>query len=196
MSIVTLKRKTHAQYRNMSCNAGPLGFSINGTHRDQGYIGQTSSSRDTGTRTLNRGGNGQDGNRGHGGCCSTYPNTGNAPFMMGAATWTTRDIAHPTIIPSSVSSRSQIRTQNAWVWRPMPHTSIKPKSSVAVSCKAAADSCPQLDINSDASKPSQKLRVAADYETYIYRKTAAAIADAPVLKSRNMSCNLPPPGMK
>jgi hypothetical protein len=193
MSIVTLARKTHAKYNNMSCNAGPLGFSINGTQRNLGYIGQTSSSRDTETRTTNRGGNGQDGNRGHGGCCGTYPNNGNAPFIMGTGTWTTRDIAHPIIIPSSVSSRSQIRTQNAWIWRPMPHTSVKPKSTVAVSCKAGEDSCAQLDINADASKPSKKLRVAADYETYIYRKTAAAIADAPVLQTRNKSCNLPPP---
>jgi len=43
MSIATLKKKTQAQYRNSS--VGLPQFSINGTHRSQGYVGQTSLSR-------------------------------------------------------------------------------------------------------------------------------------------------------
>jgi hypothetical protein len=43
MSIATLKRKTQAQYNNIS--VGQHGFSLNGTHRSQGYVGQTSLSR-------------------------------------------------------------------------------------------------------------------------------------------------------
>lgn len=42
MSLATLKRKTASKYNNNSVNKV---FSINGTHRNQGYIGQTSLSR-------------------------------------------------------------------------------------------------------------------------------------------------------
>jgi hypothetical protein len=66
MSIVTLKRKTQAQYNNMSVNS-KHGFSLNGTRRSQGYIGQTSLSRSL-PRTLIRGGV----PIGHGGCCGTF----------------------------------------------------------------------------------------------------------------------------
>jgi hypothetical protein len=66
MSIATLKRKTHAQYNNISVNS-KHGFSLNGTTRSQGYIGQTSLSRSL-PRTLIRGGV----PRGHGGCCGTF----------------------------------------------------------------------------------------------------------------------------
>lgn len=64
MSIATLKRKTQTKYNNMSVNTG-TGFSLNGTTRNQGYIGQTSLSR-TLVRTLRNG----TAVRGHGGCCT------------------------------------------------------------------------------------------------------------------------------
>ena len=65
MSIVALKRKTYAQYHNNSVNGG---FSLNGTHRNQGYIGQTSLSRSF-PRTPMKGNT----PKGHGGCCGKYP---------------------------------------------------------------------------------------------------------------------------
>jgi hypothetical protein len=43
MSIATLKRKTQVKYNNMS--VGQKAFSLNGTRRSQGYVGQTSLSR-------------------------------------------------------------------------------------------------------------------------------------------------------
>ena len=43
MSIATLKRKTQTKYNNMS--VGLNGFSIVGTHRNQGYVGQPSLTR-------------------------------------------------------------------------------------------------------------------------------------------------------
>lgn len=65
MSIATLKKKTNAQYNNLS--VGKPHFSINGTLRNQGYVGQTSLSRSL-PRTLFRGSY----PRGHGGCCGTF----------------------------------------------------------------------------------------------------------------------------
>jgi hypothetical protein len=43
MSIATLKKKTQTKYNNMS--VGMHHFSLNGTLRNQGYVGQTSLSR-------------------------------------------------------------------------------------------------------------------------------------------------------
>lgn len=66
MSIATLKKKTAAKYNNNSVNS-VHGFSLNGTHRNQGYVGQTSLSRSL-PRTLMKG----TAIKGHGGCCGTY----------------------------------------------------------------------------------------------------------------------------
>lgn len=65
MSLATLKKKTAAKYNNMSVNRP--NFSLNGTRRSQGYVGQ-----DTLGRSLSR--TPMNGNvpRGHGGCCGTY----------------------------------------------------------------------------------------------------------------------------
>ena len=68
MSIATLKRKTQTKYNNMSVNSGT--FSLNGTFRNQGYVGQTSLSR-TIVRPLKNGSY----DRGHGGCCSNNEKT-------------------------------------------------------------------------------------------------------------------------
>jgi len=65
MSIATLKRKTQVKYNNLS--VGRPHFSINGTLRNQGYVGQTSLSRSL-PRTLFNG----IYPRGHGGCCGTF----------------------------------------------------------------------------------------------------------------------------
>jgi hypothetical protein len=89
MSIATLKRKTQTKYNNMSVNTKE-GFSLNGTRRLQGYVGQTSLSRSL-PRTLMRG----QTIRGHGGCCGTYLIT---PIIQSSVT-TTED---STVLKSSV----------------------------------------------------------------------------------------------
>lgn len=65
MSIATLKRKTEAKYNNMS--VGSNGFSLNGTHRSQGWVGQSMLSRSL-PRTPMKGNT----PKGNGGCCGTY----------------------------------------------------------------------------------------------------------------------------
>ena len=66
MSLAVLKRKAQTKYNNMSANS-TSGFSLNGTHRNQGYVGQTSLSR-TIIRTPHKGAT----PRGHGGQGGTY----------------------------------------------------------------------------------------------------------------------------
>jgi len=45
MSLATLKKKTASKYKNNSANLPQ--FSLNGIHRNQGFVGQTSISRST-----------------------------------------------------------------------------------------------------------------------------------------------------
>jgi hypothetical protein len=88
MSIATLKRKTQAQYNNNSVNV--KNFSINGTLRSQGYVGQTSLSRSL-SRTLMNGPT----PRGYGGCCGNYP-------MHSIVQSAVTSLNDPNIIKSSV----------------------------------------------------------------------------------------------
>jgi hypothetical protein len=66
MSLATLKKKTHTKYNNMSSNT-KSGFSLNGNHRNQGYVGQDSLSRHY-IRTVSY----NNAPHGYGGCCGTY----------------------------------------------------------------------------------------------------------------------------
>ena len=90
MSIATLKKKSQAQYKNLSVRQPQ--FSINGTHRSQGYVGQTSLSRSL-PRTLMNGAY----PRGNGGCCGSFPIK---PIVQSAVT----SVENPNIIKLSVVS--------------------------------------------------------------------------------------------
>lgn len=91
MSVATLKKKTQTKYNNMS--VGSQGFSLNGTRRSQGWVGQTTLSRSF-PRTPMKGNT----PRGHGGCCGTY-NTA-AGIIQSAVT----SLNDPTEIKSTVGT--------------------------------------------------------------------------------------------
>ena len=113
MSIVTLKRKTQVQYNNMSVNS-KTGFSLNGTHRSQGYIGQTMLSRSL-PRTPMKG----NVAKGHGGCCGKYPKYG---IIQSAVT----SLNDTSIVKSSVQTTyGMLRTHYKWIWRPQPYSTTK-----------------------------------------------------------------------
>lgn len=114
MSLATLKRKTNAQYRTLSSNTPQ--FSLNGTHRNQGYIGQSTQSRFI-IRTLMKG----NVIRGHGGTDGRYPVL---PIVKDLSTFTVND---PTVIKSSVlGTKGMMDTKYRWIRRPQPYTSVKP----------------------------------------------------------------------
>jgi hypothetical protein len=122
MSEATLKKKTQYNYHNNSVNRGHQGFSLNGTHRSQGWVGQDLRGR-TLVRTLNRGG----ANRGHGGCCGKYPR----PFVIPSEI---RSTENPYIVkPSVVNTDGMLRERFAWIWRPAPYASVKRDSNHGVS---------------------------------------------------------------
>jgi hypothetical protein len=117
MSIVTLKRKSQAQYRNISHT--PDGFSLNGTHRSQGFVGQTSLSRSF-PRTIMKGSTA----KGSGGCCGKYPQ-GN---IIQSGVNSLEDIH---IVKKSVlSTHGLIDTKYRWIRRPKPYATVKPDTRI------------------------------------------------------------------
>jgi len=119
MSIVTLKRKTQVQYNNMS--VGKPNFSLNGTRRSQGYVGQTSLSRSLPKTPMK-------GNVacGHGGCCGTFRKM---PIVQ-----TVNPIAvtlnnTKVIKPSVINTNGLINTKYRWVKRPQPYSTVKPDNN-------------------------------------------------------------------
>ena len=118
MSIATLKKKTFAQYNNMSVNS-KNGFSLNGTHRNQGYVGQNVISRSL-PRTLMKG----DTIKGHGGCCGFYP-------MHSIIQSAVNSQENPNIVKSSVLNNSgMIASKYRWIRRGKPYTSVKPDNTL------------------------------------------------------------------
>lgn len=116
MSIATLKKKTLQSYKIMS--SGFRTFSLNGTHRSQGFVGQTSLSRSLPKTPMK-------GNVacGHGGCCGKYNIT---PVVQSAVI----SLNNPNVVKSSVINTSgMIETKYRWINRPQPFAVVKPDSN-------------------------------------------------------------------
>ena len=112
MSIATLKKKTQAKYNNLS--VGQKQFSINGTTRNQGYVGQTSLSRSLIHTPLKNAVP-----RGHGGCCGTFlKNNIKASEIC--------SLEDNTFVKSSVlSTKGLLATRYRWINRPFPNAVVK-----------------------------------------------------------------------
>jgi hypothetical protein len=116
MSIATLKRKTQTKYNNMS--VGEKQFSLNGTLRNQGYVGQTSLSRSL-PRTLMKG----NVAKGHGGCCGKFLQT---PIVQSGLI----SLNDPTVVKSSVlGTQGMINTHYRWIKRGEPFSTVKPDTN-------------------------------------------------------------------
>ena len=116
MSIATLKKKTAKSYKIMS--SGFSSFSLNGTHRSQGYVGQTCLSRSL-PKTMMKG----NVACGHGGCCGTYKIT---PIVQSAVT----SLNNPNVVKSSViTTTGMIENKYRWAKRPEPYAIVKPDSN-------------------------------------------------------------------
>jgi hypothetical protein len=114
MSIVALKRKTEALYKNLS--VGQKNFSINGTTRNQGYIGQTSLSRSL-THTPHKGFSA----KGSGGNSGEYDTSVDIPASEICC------LEDTSVVKKSVlSTKGMLATKNRWITRPFPHSSVKP----------------------------------------------------------------------
>lgn len=89
MSIATLKKKTGYLYNSQS--VGYKNFSLNGTHRSQGWVGQTMLSRSL-PRTLARG----NVNCGHGGLYGSY-NDNIHPITSGLVNWNDNQVIKSSV---------------------------------------------------------------------------------------------------
>lgn len=145
MSIATLKKKTYAKYHNMSVGS-PDGFSLNGTHRNQGYIGQTSLSRFL-SRTTMRG----TAPKGYGGCCGFYNKT---PIVTSAVT----SQENSNIVKkSSLNNKGMLDTRYRWARRPAPFSSTKPDNNINLNTqKQYIENKKKCTINNVTSHISQQ----------------------------------------
>lgn len=126
MSIVTLKHKTASKYNNNS--VGFKNFSLNGTTRSQGWVGQDSRSRTlikTPMKNTTPKGTG-------GGCCGQYP----IHIVNPSDIFTTN--VNSVIKPSVLSNYGSIRTHYRWIWRPQPFTTVKPDSNISLNNSSGA----------------------------------------------------------
>jgi hypothetical protein len=120
MSIVALKRKTAALYNNLSVNQKQ--FSINGTTRNQGYVGQTSLSRSL-IHTPCKGAVFKDYN-------GRYAN----PNIHASETNSLED---NTVVKKSVLSfKGMLATRERWINRPFPNSVVKPDAGKNVNDQA------------------------------------------------------------
>ena len=129
MSLATFKKKTRAQYHNMS--VGRVGgFSLNGTRRSQGYVGQDMLGRHL-QGSLMRGNT----LRGHGGCCGSYPirpivQTLSIPFPTNPANGSTAS-NNPKVVKKSVlDTNGHIMMKYRWIRRPQPYATVKPDANM------------------------------------------------------------------
>lgn len=149
MSIATLKRKSQAKYNNMSVGS-TNGFSLNGTHRSQGYVGQTSLSRSLPRSLMN-------GNtlRGHGGCCGTYR-------IMPVVNNEIKSLNNNSVIKSSVSNtEGMIDTKYRWIRRPYPYAVVKPDNTMNLNTQADYIN----KVKKETIKESDDCHVTADCNT-------------------------------
>lgn len=151
MSLAVLKRKAQTKYNNMSANSSS-GFSLNGTHRNQGYIGQTSLSR-TIIRTPHKGAT----PKGHGGCCGTYPTN----IIKESTTCSTEDAS--VVKSSSINTHGLIDTK--YKWTPQ-YNHVKPDSNqnngyqsiyVTNLAQKEIDCCAKIDASSNAVYTSSRI---------------------------------------
>ena len=129
MSLATLKKKTLTKYNNMSVGSKNGGFSLNGTRRSQGYVGQTMLGRHFPSTPMR-------GNvaRGSGGCCGTYFNgtivQSGVCFPTNPVTGSSANNDPNVVKPSVLETRGLIQTKYRWAKRGYPHSAVKPDTTL------------------------------------------------------------------
>ena len=145
MSLATLKRKTQTKYNNMSVGT-TTGFSLNGTRRSQGYVGQTSLSR-TIIKTPHNG----TVPRGHGGT--------NGEFIKTIRKNSTINCLNDSSVvkSSSMGTTGMMMTRYKWIRRPQPYTTVKP------------------DVNNNTGSQSQQIQKVSQKTQQSLRKSECNI---------------------
>jgi hypothetical protein len=204
MSIATLKKKIKAiynnphigdkygnyskmpavrmnSYNNKNGNIS-AGFSLNGTHRSQGYVGQTMLSRHF-PQTPMRG----NVARGSGGCCGTYNNNIIKPCV--------NDLNNPNIVKSPVlNTNGFIHEHYKWIWRPQPFTRVKPDNTNNLNTQESyikhlankETSCVDLSNNLIQQKPCYRNTIKNNSTKLVCTKSHTAnITKPPIINKVN-----------
>jgi len=193
MSIVTLQRKTYAKTGISHQN----GFYLNGTHRSQGYVGQTNLSRHFTYTHMRHGAP-----VGHGGCC-----TSNNPYMQLPAVTSLED-TH-VVKPSTLSTSGMIRTKYRWIRRGEPFAVVKSSANNQTDYltklkKRAVDecnltkknnvvigtcrSCPNTDITTKSGVFSNHCRICNATETVSKKTLPGAMSQSDYLEKLHKTC--------
>lgn len=116
MSLATLKRKTAAKYNNLSVSKPQ--FSINGTLRSHGWVGQSVVSRSLPRTTMR-----SDILRGSDSYLETQETK--PSIVSGIQNYNNSSV----VKSSTLSSRGMMQTKYRWVKRSYPHVSVKPTNA-------------------------------------------------------------------
>lgn len=114
MSIVTLKKKSLTQYNNMS--VGKNQFSLNGTQRIQGFVGQNIISRNLQKTPIKH----------FGGCCGKYP----IGHIVLNGLISTEDINKVKLSTINTNGLLETKYNYKWVKRPFPCSVVKPDNHI------------------------------------------------------------------
>jgi hypothetical protein len=175
MSVATLKKKTQAKYNNMS--VGQNQFSLNGTHRSQGWVGQSMLSRSL-PKTLMQGKT----PKGYGGCCGTY-DTSQGITQSAVVSLNNINIVKPSVISNKGMLEEKLTPYRNYLM-PYPYVSTIPtKHVVCITVKDMDSSSSSHDTGiyienlatstcscTDSIRNNQKYSGCADYNAYHRRK--------------------------
>lgn len=131
MSISTLKKKTQAKYNNMS--VGQSQFSLNGTRRSQGWVGQSMLSRSlpkTPMQGLTP--------KGHGGCCGSYDRS-HGIIQSAVSSLNNNNIIKPSVISNKGMLEEKITPYRNYLM-PYPYVSAIPKTHATCTTVKTTDS--------------------------------------------------------
>jgi len=118
MSIRTLKIKSNNLHGSSHTSPGS-GFSLNGGHRSQGWVGQTMLSRSL-PRTPMKG----NVVKGHGGCCGTYHRNPHGPIQSAVTSTNKNSVIKSTVMNTDGFLATHYYT--SYANRPSPCSSTKP----------------------------------------------------------------------
>jgi len=188
MSINTLKKKTQAKYNNSS--VGQNQFSLNGTHRSQGWVGQTMLSRSLPRTPLK----GQT-PKGYGGCCGTY-NKKQGIIQSAVTTLNNNNIIKPSVISNKGMLEEKITPYRNYLMPypyvlkiPIRHTTCTTVKSGLVNNNDAGLYTENLSVSTGACvqtiNKNQTYSGNSNYNSYCHKKICS-LTD--VLTNKNGSC--------
>lgn len=192
MSVATLKKKTQAKYNNMS--VGQNQFSLNGTHRSQGWVGQSTISRSL-PRTLMQGKT----PKGYGGCCGTY-DTSQGITQSAVLSLNNNNVIKPSVISNKGMLEEKLTPYRNYLM-PYPYVSAIPKThSTCTIVKAESGSQGDVGLYTenlgatvtdvvDNCKKRQAYSGCRNYSAY-YRRKICTLTNTPTNKYLNLSDQL------